>query len=116
MPGSDATESGTRVKPKENGATCTEILTRSFSCEPATGNRNTGTLASTNPNIEKTATRLISASLRLNPLVDPAWVCVRLPGSNPGGRVRPLGVAARVLPVISAAASPGYWPSGRDFR
>jgi hypothetical protein len=71
------------VKPKENGATCTEILTRSFSREPATGSRNTGTLASTNPNIEKTVTRLMSASLRLNPLVDPAWVCVRLPGSNP---------------------------------
>lgn len=105
------------MKPKENGAMCTEILTRSLSCEPATGSRNTGTLASTNPNIEKTATRLISASLRLNPLVDPAWVYVRLPGEqSPRDRVRPLGVAARVLPIISAAASPGYWPSDRDFR
>jgi hypothetical protein len=71
------------VKPKENGATCTEILTRSFSCEPSTGSRNTGTLASTNPTIEKIATRFMSVSLRPNLLVDPAWVCVRPPGSNP---------------------------------
>lgn len=72
MPGSDATGPGASVKPKENGAACTEILTRPFSCGPATGSRNTGTLAGSNPNIEKTATRFMPASLRLNLLVDPA--------------------------------------------